>query len=647
MDYENGLFQMIGGTLDEWTRINPVLPDRVMAYETDTRRFKVGNGIASYASLPYAMDWVMEANGDASDTTVTYTEPDERVEPVSGGKLSEIIGRVAKWVRGLTAADVGASPTSHASTGTTYGAASASNYGHAMASGTTPKAGGTAAIGSETAKFARGDHVHPAQTAVTGNAGTATKLATARTIGINGAVTGTATGFDGSGNVTIPTTAVDATKLDGIIPKANLDLISTDVFAPTTLVSGTDLNTIRTPGLYWATTSDAATLINCPTTTYFGMRVYQISTPGTGRVIQFIDPYASGTEMYWRKVTNDTTAQEWQTFITSAFFDVSKVTDGILAPKNGGTGNANGTVQSLTMAYISSTTLPSLDLNDVTASGTYGASTSVASTLANCPVTVGFSMRVWQNANTATYWYQELTPYSNTYATTNKKWWRVRASSTTWSPWYYDLTSAQTVSIPEGGTGGTTQQSAAMGLGVPSLMRPSEYPIASGDDLDNYKTPGMYLSGTASVSSSLANCPFTSGGLILQVAQGSASSTGSHLLQTIYPNIGTGITFTRRWYSGAWNEWYRHGPRTFGYFTIGSVPPNTIVEQTITFPEGAGSANTVIATPRMSTAGQKAYCKIASRGSGTFTVAVWHDNTANASVGVDWIAGYGDKTAAS
>lgn len=49
------------------------------------------------------------------------------------------------------------------------------------ASNTTPKVAGTAAVGTETA-FARGDHVHPAQTSVSGNAGTATTLATSRTI---------------------------------------------------------------------------------------------------------------------------------------------------------------------------------------------------------------------------------------------------------------------------------------------------------------------------------------------------------------------------------------------------------------------------------------------------------------------------------
>jgi len=42
----------------------------------------------------------------------------------------------------------------------------------------------------------------------TGNAATATKLAAKRTIALSGAATGTATGFDGSGNITIPVTAL-------------------------------------------------------------------------------------------------------------------------------------------------------------------------------------------------------------------------------------------------------------------------------------------------------------------------------------------------------------------------------------------------------------------------------------------------------
>lgn len=69
-----------------------------------------------------------------------------------------------------------------------------------------PKAPGTAAVGSS-AKYAREDHVHPLQTTITGNAATATKLATARKITVKikineTTLTGSAN-FDGSGNITI------------------------------------------------------------------------------------------------------------------------------------------------------------------------------------------------------------------------------------------------------------------------------------------------------------------------------------------------------------------------------------------------------------------------------------------------------------
>lgn len=74
-----------------------------------------------------------------------------------------------------------------------------------------PKVAGTAVIGNST-KLAREDHVHPVQTTVSGNAGTATTLQNARTIGISGGATGTATSFNGSTNITIPVTALDVSK---------------------------------------------------------------------------------------------------------------------------------------------------------------------------------------------------------------------------------------------------------------------------------------------------------------------------------------------------------------------------------------------------------------------------------------------------
>ena len=47
----------------------------------------------------------------------------------------------------------------------------------------------------------------------TGNSATATKLVAARTIALSGAATGTATAFDGSGNITIPVTALAASSI--------------------------------------------------------------------------------------------------------------------------------------------------------------------------------------------------------------------------------------------------------------------------------------------------------------------------------------------------------------------------------------------------------------------------------------------------
>ena len=87
------------------------------------------------------------------------------------------------------------------------GKAASSHGTHVTWSTTTPKANGTATVGTET-KVARGDHVHPAQTSVSGNAGTATKLATARTITLSGDVSGSAS-FDGSDNITITATVAD------------------------------------------------------------------------------------------------------------------------------------------------------------------------------------------------------------------------------------------------------------------------------------------------------------------------------------------------------------------------------------------------------------------------------------------------------
>ena len=89
----------------------------------------------------------------------SYSKPSTTSAITTTDSLNGAIGKLEKALDGKA-------PTSHASTTTTYGVSSASNYGHSMASSTTPKAPGIAAVGNETAKFARGDHIHPLQTAV-------------------------------------------------------------------------------------------------------------------------------------------------------------------------------------------------------------------------------------------------------------------------------------------------------------------------------------------------------------------------------------------------------------------------------------------------------------------------------------------------
>ncbi len=66
-------------------------------------------------------------------------------------------------------------------TPSSIGAAASSHGTHVTFTTTLPKAAGTASVGSATT-VSRSDHVHPIQTTVSGNAGSATKLATSRNI---------------------------------------------------------------------------------------------------------------------------------------------------------------------------------------------------------------------------------------------------------------------------------------------------------------------------------------------------------------------------------------------------------------------------------------------------------------------------------
>ena len=128
--------------------------------------------------------------------------------------------------------------TAYKPTPADIGAAAATHGTHVTYSSTAPKMAGTAAVGSE-GSVARGDHVHAAQTSVSGNAGTATKLQTARTITVGGK----SNSFDGSANIAWTIKEIGAMPLS----------IRTDAF---------DLNNLQTTGIYHT----KGTLTNAPTT---------------------------------------------------------------------------------------------------------------------------------------------------------------------------------------------------------------------------------------------------------------------------------------------------------------------------------------------------------------------------------------------
>ena len=123
-----------------------------------------------------------------------------------------------------------------------------------------PKANGDAAIGIST-KYAAEDHVHPLQTTITGNAGTATKLATARTISLTGDVAGSVS-FDGTDDVSIATTinkkiSLVGTKLESL-PNTRAEILpkNTDFTVPSYKV-GSNTLMIFIDGIHCIAGSDA------------------------------------------------------------------------------------------------------------------------------------------------------------------------------------------------------------------------------------------------------------------------------------------------------------------------------------------------------------------------------------------------------
>ena len=98
-----------------------------------------------------------------------------------------------------------------------------------------------------------------------GNAATTTKLQTARTIAISGAVTGTATSFNGAVNIAIATTEIDGSKISiGTIPAARIPTLnqstSGNAATATKLANAVNINGVVFDGSANITVSDSTKL---------------------------------------------------------------------------------------------------------------------------------------------------------------------------------------------------------------------------------------------------------------------------------------------------------------------------------------------------------------------------------------------------
>lgn len=98
--------------------------------------------------------------GNANRVVITDENSKITTSPITTTELGSLSGVSFNLQEQID----GKAPIKHDSAHTTYGVSSAANYGHSKASATTPKMAGTAAVGTETGTFARGDHVHPTDT---------------------------------------------------------------------------------------------------------------------------------------------------------------------------------------------------------------------------------------------------------------------------------------------------------------------------------------------------------------------------------------------------------------------------------------------------------------------------------------------------
>lgn len=268
--------QIRNDTKNNWTTQNPVLLKGEMGVETDTRKFKFGDGVSDWKTLEYASAtgaiimnkaptptdsgydvgamWIDTAGNKAyvlfnntSNNAIwkRMVTPDDLSDLGAGDMLKSQFANNPKAEQGYVNAAIVAD-TANATTGTLTAGSKTFN-GSANVTVTADDLGALTAVPSEyvkntdygtaetggvvksTAKGTDTVTIGADGTMTIGKASeavaadTATTLATGRTISVAGDATGTSPVFDGSANVTIPLVLANSGVVAGTFTKVTVD----------------------------------------------------------------------------------------------------------------------------------------------------------------------------------------------------------------------------------------------------------------------------------------------------------------------------------------------------------------------------------------------------------------------------------------
>lgn len=206
-------------TSSEWSSGNPTLLKGQIAFESDTLKVKVGDGVTQYNSLAY-----ISGQNEAAHVMpygVCSTEAGTAAKTVDITDFVLQTGSIAtvQFTNANSAADATLNINSTGAKAIFYkGVAVPANY----------------LVASLPLIFV----YDGTQYQLVSNM-EAIKLASPVNLNVTGALTATAQPFDGSADVNIEVTAVDATKLTGVVPSANLPSYVDDVVEAYVRTAGT------------------------------------------------------------------------------------------------------------------------------------------------------------------------------------------------------------------------------------------------------------------------------------------------------------------------------------------------------------------------------------------------------------------------